>query len=167
MWSSARHLGAALALLAALAVAGCGFQPLYGGKRGAAVDARLAAIHVAPIADRAGQELRNALEHRLYAGGAATPVYTLEVTLTEGIEELGILRNRTASRANLRMRASWELTRGDEVIRQGETEGIAAYNILNQQYATVISQKDARSRAVEQLADEIIRQVSVAFSRRM
>ncbi len=166
MWSSARLFPRLLLLVAVLAVAGCGFRPMYGGARGQAVDSRLAAIRVAPIADRAGQELRNALEHRLYAGGAERPVYTLEVTLTETVEELGILRNRTASRANLRMRATWTLTQGDTVLRNGETEGIAAYNILDEQYATVISQKDARGRAVNQLANEIITQVSVAFSRR-
>ena len=166
MWSSAKVLPKLLLLLAILAVAGCGFRPMYGGQKGQAVDARLASIRVVQIDDRSGQEVRNALEHRLFAGGMEPQVYTLDVSLTETIQELGILRNRTASRANLRILASWTLRRGDAVIQQGETEGISAYNILDEQYATVVSRKDARSRAALQLADEIIRQVSVAFSRR-
>ena len=69
MWWSRRF--AATVLLALLA--GCGFEPLYGlsGRSEPSVVAALAGVHVAPIPDRIGQQLRNDLLHRLTPGGTS------------------------------------------------------------------------------------------------
>jgi LPS-assembly lipoprotein len=161
MWWWAR----AFVLGLGLVVAGCGFRPLYGGGGESPVARQLAAIHVAAIPDRSGQELRNALEHRMATDTRQPARYAMEIALTEVIQELGVRKNLTASRANIRIKARWTLTTEGRVVHTGETEAIAAYNILDQQYATVTSEKDSRSRAVEQLANEIVRQLSVYFAR--
>ena len=63
-----------LALAAAAALSGCGFQPVYmptaSGNAGVA-QRELAAIQVALIPDRPGQLLRQALQDRLETGEPA------------------------------------------------------------------------------------------------
>ena len=66
-----------------LALAGCGFEPLYGGAAGQRTVAELAGVRIGDIADRSGQELRNALVDRF---GTDVPVtvprrYRLDVTV--------------------------------------------------------------------------------------
>lgn len=161
MWSSAR----ALVLLLSLALAACGFRPMYGGGQNAAVNAHLAAVHIAPIPDRLGQEVRNALEQRFAAAGQGERVYTLAITLEERIQELGVRRDATARRANIRVLVDWQLIHGDRILRTGATEAISAYNILEQHFATEVSKRDARSKAAQQIADEIARQLAVYFAR--
>lgn len=145
---------------------GCGFRPLYG--RGPAEDAlraELATVAVARIPERSGQLLRNALERRLErAGGGRPKLYTLSVALEERIEELGVERDNTAARANLYMTARFVLARDGRRLLSGTSQSIAAYNILAQPYATVISQKDSRERAAEQLAEDIVRRLAVFFA---
>lgn len=178
MWSSAdrtnRLVPARRALfrgvvvgLTVLLVAACGFRPLYGTRQGGQpVKEALAAVEVMPIADRSGQLLRNALEHRMTRSGDAPTRYHLTVTLSEVTETLGMRKDATASRANLRMTAQWALTEGDKVLTKGTSDSIMSYNLLSAQYPTVVSEKDSRERGTEQLADDIARRVAVYFSGR-
>src|SRR4029453_17524488 len=74
-WRSAALIASLIAGLSALALAGCGFQPLYGGTT--AGGARLAdvmkGIDITPIPGRVGQKLRNELIFASTGGGAGGP----------------------------------------------------------------------------------------------
>lgn len=165
-WS--RRLTLSAVLGAALAVSGCGFQPLYGETSGGAeLKAELASVSVAPLPNRIGQLLRNALEQRLErAGGRHRKEYVLQVALTEQVEDLGLRKDNTATRANLRLIASATLVKGDEAVWRTAAHAASSYNILDNQYATVISQKDARERAVQLLADDLVRRLAVFMAGR-
>lgn len=163
-----KRIGLAAVLGAALAVSGCGFQPLYGETTGGAdLKTDLAAVSVAPLPNRIGQLLRNALEQRLErSGGRQRKEYVLQVSLEERVEDLGLRKDNTATRANLRLIANAALVKGDKVVWRTLAEGVSSYNILDNQYATVISQKDARERAVQLLADDVVRRLAVFMAGR-
>lgn len=165
-----RRRGLMLAGLAlcGLVLAGCGFRPLYGRHADTpALAATLAMVEVAPIPDRTGQLLRNALEQRLErAGGNHAKVYTLEVVLDESTEALGLGRDATVTRANLVITADFTLRRDGKVVWSGNSRSATAYNILTQQYATIASERDSRDRAVNQVADDITRRLAVFLGNR-
>ena len=109
----------------------------------------MAAIRIEAIPDRIGQKLYNMLHERLTPEGRIEePKYSLRVRLHETNEELLYERDETATRANLTIRADYELRRieDDEVIAKGSSRATSSYDILSSQYATLVSQDDARER---------------------
>jgi LPS-assembly lipoprotein len=162
--------GAGKMLLAAATplLAACGFKPMYGGQHGGAVVSALAQVEVARIDDRIGQMLRNALERRLErsgGGGKAAKQYVLTCEVAETIDELDLSKDSFASRADLTLTVQFVLTAQGKILLSGTTQGIVAYNILDQQYGTVASEKNSRERAAEQAAEDITRRLSSYFSR--
>lgn len=148
--------------LCGLVLAGCGFRPLYGKHAEApGLAAEMARVAVAPIPDRTGQLLRNALEQRLErAGGGRDKVYTLQIEVEEESTSLGLSRDATVTRADVVLTAVFRLYRDGKLLWSGDSTSAAAYNLLNQQYATVISERDSRDRAVTQVADDITRRLA-------
>ena len=149
---------AGLAAAGLLFLAACGFQPIYGDSAPSNVRASLAAIEVGPIKDRAGQQLRNELVRRLHPDGRPhKPSYRLQVQLGINKRELALKRSEIATRANLRMTATYTLrknTDGKQLI-QGTTRITASYDILTSDFATLAAEADAHRRGVRELADEI------------
>ena len=100
----------ALALML-LPLASCGLHPLYGGGSSGPVASGLAAIEVAPIDERAGWLVRNALVDRLGAaddhGGAAR--YRLDIRLDDRLEGLALLSDDTIGRERRTLRARYQL----------------------------------------------------------
>lgn len=144
---------------------GCGFEPLYGQRFGAASQ-ELAAVRIAPIEDRAGQRLHNDLRDRMNPRGqSAEPRYELSVTIREGKQELGTRTDETATRANLIVRASYRLIRlaDGRPMLSGDSSSIASYNILRSDFATLSAENDARARALRELADTIATNLSVGL----
>jgi len=74
------------ALLATLALTGCGLQPLYSGGGNAAIAQGLSSVQVSDIPGRGGWLLRGALEDRLGIAGATTPRYRLDVRIDDALE---------------------------------------------------------------------------------
>lgn len=169
MWSSDRRAFLALAALG-LAVAGCGFRPLYlQDDQDGGVLAEFAAVRVAPIEDRVGQELRNhLLDLMTPRGQPAAPKYVLRVELSESIQELAVEETAIATRANLLLRAEYRLF--DAAVRESVTRGavstVSSYNLLDSDFATLAAENDARSRAAERLAREIRTGLGVFFAGR-
>lgn len=154
--------GLAAAGLASLTAA-CGYQPLYGGgRRGGKVTSELAKVYVPPIAERYGQIMRNEMEQSIAAAGQNQPkLYTLAVRVTRSSSSLGIQKDATATRANIAITASYTLTKGDAVVFRGNETSLASYNILYDQYATLVSEENAEERAARDLAERIIQRVSL------
>ena len=142
---------------------GCGFRPLHSAKSGASA-ANLAEIRIAPIADRIGQQFHNLLLDKLTPKGlSSAPSYVLHVTLTEARQNLGVRKDTVATRANLTMRASFSLVRiGDDALLMNNSAiSVNSYNILNEEFATLSAENDARVRAVRELSDTIKTRVAV------
>lgn len=152
-----------------LLLAGCGYRPLYGerGASGVSVVDELALVHIEAIPDRIGQQLYNMLRERLNPQGKpAEPKYSLKVTLTELRENLFLEKDETATRANLTLKADFTLSRieGGEVITKGLSRAVSSYDILASQFASVVSEDDARLRGARAISDEIKTRVALALS---
>jgi LPS-assembly lipoprotein len=151
---------AAVALIAGLA-GGCGFRPLYatdavaGDAASPAAREELAATEVAPISDRPGQLLRNELLFLLEASGeAAAPRYSLGVGLTETLTTLAVQITGLATRANLRLNARYALTdlATGQILMQGQAEALGSYDLLDNEFATLIAARHTREQAAKRLA---------------
>jgi len=157
-----RCLLAATLLTAALTISGCGFEPLHGQRSGAS-SAALSAIDVQLIADRSGQMLRNELLQQMQPRGQTPTRYSLAVTLTESLSNLGIRKDEVATRANLTLSASFTITElgGAKRVFSGSARSVNSYNILTSDFATLSTREDARRRGINQLALEIRERLSV------
>jgi len=156
-WSRRRIL----AILAAAPLAGCGFHPLYGGQTAGEYDPMLAAIKVAPIADREGQILELALRERLNPRGAdVRQRYLLTVILGLNRVDLGIQRNATSTRSEISAFANYTLTGAGAPVT-GQTRTVAAFNLQNDAWAATVAEKDAREHAIQDLADTIALQLAL------
>jgi LPS-assembly lipoprotein len=164
-----RRVARILLLLSPLALAGCGFEPLYGrvGDRSVADD--LAQIRVPPIAERSGQILRNHLLDRLTPRGQPEPArYTLRVVLTEPRpQDLGISRSDTVVRYGFQATADFRLfdAEGRELTR-GRAQSSTSYAVTGSAFATIAGQTDARDRVLEEIALDVKAQLGLFFRSR-
>ena len=152
---------------AAFALAGCGFQPLYGKTTaydGVAAD--FGAIEIVDIPERVGLSVRNHLIDLMPQEGAAR--YRLIVTLSENREGLALRRDASVTRYNYVLRATFELRDAatDAVVDKGHARAIAAYNVVDSQFATLSAEQDAETRAARELAEQIRLRLGVGFERR-
>ena len=170
-----------LALVAlSLALAGCGFHPLYavpGAARGS-MKQSLGAIYVEPIPDRLGYELRNSvidvLDGRADAAGAT---YRLRLTLGEKSDAIGVQSQTVGSgttaitqtaitRYNDTLTVGYELVdvKTNAVIAHGTETGLSSYNVLTSPYATLAIRQDAERRAADDIADRLRIDLAVFFA---
>lgn len=155
--------------LAALLLAGCGFQPLYRSGGAGQVPEALGKVSIAPIPDRMGRELRNELLSRINPGGSPNePSHRLSVELNE--EQQGILveRDNFVSRVNLRIRAKFVLVdlASEKPVLEGQARTVAAYNVTSAQYANLVAETDAKRRAALVVAEQITDRLAAYFSRK-
>ena len=155
-------------MLSLLAVAGCGFRPVYGpaaSGQGTAVD-QLATVRIEPLRDRAGQQLHNFLRDELNPKGQPiNPAYKLEIDLTQRTEKLAFRQDETATRANIILKSAFVLRAADDgrVLYTGQASSIHSYNILDEQYPTDVSEADARRRGLRELSQDIKLRLAVYF----
>ena len=152
-----------------LALAGCGYKPLYGehGTNNASVVEELAMIRIEAIPDRIGQQMYNMLRERLNPyGRPGDPKYVLSVALAETRENLFLEKDETATRANLTLRANFILTRvgDDAIVATGLSRAVSSYDILSSQFASVVSEEDARLRGARAISDDIRTRLAIALS---
>jgi hypothetical protein len=122
----------------------------------------------------AGEDLWNAYELSWLnpRGKPAQPRYELAISLTEEVNEFAFRGDETATRANLTITADYVLKRSVAESSSGNTETVArgqarittAYDILESQFATIISIDDARARSVRALSDDLQARLAVALS---
>jgi LPS-assembly lipoprotein len=156
-------------LIAAQSLQACGFQPLYQrDQTGIAVSTAFESIRVRPIADRVGQELRNHLYDALTPKGQPiNPAWELDVTLDESIQMISVEQTSFSTRANLELTGLYSLKfiANTEVLgHEGAVTVISSYNIFDSEYATLVAERDARSRAVMILCNDIRRQLAIWFN---
>ena len=155
-------------ILACWITAGCGFQPLLGAYKHNTAINEFAYVHVAPIKDRIGQQLRNELLHQLHASAPRTRAkYKLVSTLREGTQTLAVRKSAFATRANLTVTASFDLIAegNDTPVLSATEKTTVSYNILDSEFATLIAQKNAQERAIKSLGKSIVVRLAVFFDR--
>jgi LPS-assembly lipoprotein len=158
--SSSRKTRVAITSLAALALAGCGFTPLY-GDNGNNVQNQLAEVSVGIIPDRPGQLLRQSLQEQFQAAGAQTQeAYVLNVSYTISIEGIGVQPDTSTTRNRYIATALWSLApigNPQKPLTQGQASTEDALNIIDQQYFALTLENNTVN---QQLADEIAGQIS-------
>lgn len=154
------RLAAACALGAALALGGCGFQPMYGShSTSAEAEKLLGSVAIGQIGkDRTGQILRNDLIDKISGGRTAqNPRFRLDVAL-ETIELGGLVQTDSSiTRYTVTMRGKIsliDLATGTAVMNE-LARATTAYNVPQSEYGAIAAQQDAYRRASGQLADEI------------
>jgi LPS-assembly lipoprotein len=165
---------AVLLLLGAPLLAACGFHPVYapttGDARGSAVTG-LAEINIGLIPERAGQELRLALQERFErAGVAAARRYDLTVTFAVGAEAIGIQSDTSSTYIRIIGNSTYRLTAQDptrSTLTSGVARSVEGYNIFDQQFFAADQETDVLiKRIAEAIADQITLQLAVFFNKR-
>src|SRR5690606_23818588 len=128
----------------------------------------MAAIEFAPIPERIGQELQNHLRVRLNPRGTpANTKYRLQTRLNEIRTDLAIRDDASATLANLQLIANYTLhdAASNDVLYTGQSRFTASYNLVRSQFANLIAEDDARSRAVEAISDDMRVRLGIYFDR--
>ena len=168
-WRSAALIASLIAGLSALALAGCGFQPLYGGNT--ASGARLAevmkGVDITPIPGRVGQKLRNELIFASTGGGIPGPTrYRLNITIKESVTDQLVQITGDATGQVYQLDATFKLidSATGTVIYQGKAISRAPYNRFQEIFANVRARYDAENRAARTVSESIRVQVAAHLS---
>jgi LPS-assembly lipoprotein len=148
-----------------LALAGCGFRPLYGDAR---LDPQLSSIYVEPVAERDGYELRNTLINLLGSNGeSGGKAYRLRLILNESNQGVALQNDATITRYNDTLTVNYVLSdaNGTE-ITSGNQTSLSSYNVVASPYSTLSAQQDADTRAAQDIAERIRIDLGAFFRRK-
>lgn len=154
------------ALLALVALSGCGLHPLYSGGGKGMVAQGLRSVQPAAIPGRAGWLVRTALEDRLAPSGTAR--YRLEVELDDDIVGFGLRRSDdgiTRQRRTLRARYRLVEASAGTVVLDATAGSDASVDVVGSEYATVAAEQSALERLAKEVADQIVARVALYISR--
>lgn len=149
-----------LGLVACTTLSACGLRPVYAGGGSGAVATGLSRIAVAPIPERSGWLVRNALLARL--GDQPSAAFRLEVELDDDITSFGIRGDSATTRARRTLRARYRLVDASSglVLLDAAAGSDAGIDIVSSEYATVAAEQTAAERLAETLADQIVVRLS-------
>lgn len=160
-----------LVMVCSLLISSCGFRPVYGtaAETQTGVETYLALTAIANIPDREGQMLRNKLIDRFYREGRpANPRYQLVIDpIRESLVDLDITVRADTTRGQLILSTDMELLdlQTDKVVLKRDLQATTSYNILAGEFATRVTEENARANAIEDLARQIELQLSLYFNR--
>lgn len=161
--------GVVTALATLLLLSGCGYKPLYAtdsGDTGRAAD--LSEVAVAPIEGRLGNTVRAYLLNQVAPYGQQKSVlYRLDVALEADRIELAVQRDRTATRFDIRLRATVRLVslKANDVVFTSATQSSASYDVVTSDFATLVAERDAENRVAEQISVEIATHIALFLER--
>ena len=162
--------GLGVVLAAALSLGACGFKPLYAvGTTPDGVNTYMTQVFVEPIPGRQGVHLRNQLMDALTPEGTpSAAAYRLSIKLEDVKEGLAIQENTQITRYNYSLIAKYELrdSVSGEVLDHGTTRAIAAYNVVDSQFATQSAERDAQERAAREVGEDIRLRLGLYFEYR-
>jgi LPS-assembly lipoprotein len=159
-----------LMLLAPLVSAGCGWEPLYADRESGPADTELQAIRVDPIPERIGQRLELALRRSLNPDGvAATRRYVLHTTLVVTRQDLGIQSQGLGTLGRVDVHATFTLTdvKTNATVLTSASHVFDTFDIVSNEYATVVAEEDARNRTVEELRRDMVTKLTLFMQRRV
>ena len=140
--------------LASLALAACGFTPLYGRP---GVGAALASVQVSAPSGRAGQLIREHLDDALARDAGLKPQYRMDLQLSEQRYPRGIRVDNVATRYEYVLTAAYTLVTvaSGATAKSGRVRVEVTYDSADQPYASVAAQQDAQDRAAGEAARKI------------
>lgn len=156
-------------LLVAGLLAGCGFRPLYKQTGNTDTVKDFSQISIAQPEDRPSQQLRNYLLDTLTPHGQPDrPLYRLEYRLTESLGSVFVTRAEEVTRSNLQLSASVYLRdyQSGRALTSISATSQASYNVTQADYANLVSEKNARERALRDVAEQIRLRLGNYFDRR-
>jgi LPS-assembly lipoprotein len=160
-----RERTARLGLMVLLALAGCGFHPLYAPS--SATNAALSGVYVDIIPNRNGQLLRQALQERMDSADGGNKKYELSVIFAVAGEAIGIQADNSSNRTRVIGTAHWTLKRPGLLgakVTSGTARTIDGADVLDAQffYASLAGQAIDR-RMGDALADQIVQSLAAYF----
>jgi LPS-assembly lipoprotein len=159
MWWRSPVTALALCALGA-ALAGCGFQPLYGGTTagGSKLAEVMAAVEVDPIPGRVGQRVRNELIFANTGGNYAAPQkYRLDIVVKESVTDQLVQITGDATGQVFELNATYKLVdvNNGKILLVGSAISRAPYNRFQEIFANVRARVDAENRAASTVAESI------------
>ena len=140
------------ALLSLLALAACGFTPVYGP--GGTAEGLRGRVAIAAPADEEGFALVRRLEERLGLPHSADLTLTADIFIDE--ESLGFLPDGEISRFSVEGRVDWQITdAAGTLVATGSEGSFTSYSATSTTVATRFAQRDARRRLMVIIADRI------------
>ena len=157
------------ALMLAPALAGCGYQPLYGSgfAGGVGVAEQMRAVDIGLIPGRVGQEVRNELIFKETGGReAATPRYRLEVAVRESQQSTLVNLAGNAAGNVYQLNADFKLINiaDQKVLLTAKSQSKAPFQQESSTFANVRARRDAEDRAARVVAESIRTQVAAFLS---
>jgi LPS-assembly lipoprotein len=169
--------GMAAAILAVgLLGAACTARPLYSDAvapgASAPMAAQLASVSVMPVSNRQAQEVRNQLIF-LLGGGQGDPdaaAYTLDLAITSQstasvVQVSTIEQAPTASLLTMTAFYTLAESANGRVIATGRRQVASAYDVPEQRFAALRSERDAENRAARELAEQLHMAIAQDLSR--
>ncbi len=154
---------------AALALSGCGFQPLYAtddhaaggdaapGLRNVAVSSITAPEDIELVVTRAFARRTAASEDRAE--------YDLLLKADEQAERLAVQTDASVTRYNYRLVGNYTLIeRAGGAQYTGRVVSIASFNVVDSQYSTLYAEDSAREKAAARLVEDIERDILLKLS---
>ncbi|SDX27065.1 LPS-assembly lipoprotein [Celeribacter indicus] len=142
-----------------MALTGCGFTPAYApGGAGRALRGRVA---IDAPDTREGYALVEQLTKSF--GTPTSPAYRLSYRIRTERNSVGITRDQEISRYHITGRVAYTLTEiaGGTPVASGEAQSFTAYSATGSTVASVTAPRDAYSRLMVILADQIVSQILV------
>jgi len=154
------------AVAGCLALAGCGFKPIYAVSEGGAAPLnQRVAIGAVVAPEEVHPLIVSALTDRIALKNGETPKYELTVDAKETAERLAVQIDATVTRYNYRLNARYalrDLSTGETT--NGRARAVTSYNIVSSQYSTLFAEQTAQEKAARLLAEEIERDLLIRFS---
>lgn len=158
---------AILALAATVALTGCQLSPIYSGGGSGAVATAIRNVEVAPINNRSGWLVRQALIDRLGTPDG-TPAYRVEIELDDSIAGFGVRTDDAITRERRTLRARYRLVSADKglVLLDATAGSDVGIDITTSEYATIAAEQTALERLSVELADQITTRIALYLRNR-
>lgn len=156
-----------LVLLAALALGGCGFQPLYSDRAGSApVQADLRNVTI-----EAGGEIGDGIKFRLEdiigERGVAGSRYSLSLAPQLREFDVAVQQDTDVTRRNVRLTTPFRLYDHEQerVVLSGQSLSTGSYNRVDSEFANIMAFRNVQDRVVQDTAQDLFTRLSIFFQR--
>lgn len=164
-----RRLRGAGAGILLMLLAGCGFSPVYGEKSATVgAQAALAGVDVAPISGMLGYDLRRNLLDQIQPNGeTGTMTHRLDIDLMPGLAGVLVEPDASITRYNYVLVANYRLIdlASSQVVLEGSSRSITGYNVVQSEYATLVSKQDAERRAAALISEDLALKLALYFNK--
>lgn len=162
------RLSATLLMVAALVLAGCGYQPLYGSSAtNPGVAGKLSSISIPEATDRPGQLVRNELITGMQTGKGDSDKYLLNLTTSFANDSVLQKPQPNETRQAITITSSYQLVdrSNGSVITSGSSFATVSFDVIRQPFADMQAEKDATERAARQVAIDIRTRLAAFFAK--